>query len=153
MGPTKTPSPTSNPPGLRRSASVFRWSISKTPVMVAAAPVVNDFHHSEDSFVGGAELEDREAVPGYVMTILDEITHGFSDCDLSRSRELSQRPDDCPDPEGDFVTLFQQDVRRHSCHHVDRVESTRFFFFFLFLKVTYSGSNCTLSSASRAGRS
>ena len=56
---------------------------------VTAVSVVHDLHHPEDPFVEDRELKDCEAVPGYVMPVLGEVMHGFSDRDLRWGRELS----------------------------------------------------------------
>ena len=57
--------------------------------------------------------------------LLAGIVHGLPDRDLGGSGKLPQGSDDCPDLEGDFVPLNQQNVRGYSCHHTGRVESTR----------------------------
>ena len=63
-----------------------RWRLSLVDVEdscdVAAVPVIHDPHHPEGPLVGGRELEDCEAVPGDVMTVLNEVVNGFSDRDL-----------------------------------------------------------------------
>ena len=88
---------------------------------VATVPVVYDLYYSESPFFERAESEGGEAVSGYIMTLHEEIMHGFSDRDLGGGVKLSQGPDDGPDLKSGLVPLGQQDVRYNPCHHTERV--------------------------------